>query len=119
MSNRRKFLGSLIGVSLGSIAIARRFQPLLALDIGEESSEISPLASFNSEKARDSWMSGKYRGDEAGAHAWAIANGINYQGGDKVVLPNGATVDILGNFSQRPALGPVTLTRLQASPPLH
>ena len=54
---------------------------------------------FNYEQARNSWMSGQYGGGEAGARAWAAANGVPYQGGDTINLPNGGgNIDIIGNF---------------------
>lgn len=56
-------------------------------------------ASFNYEAARDSWMSGQYGKDEAGAAQWASQYGIPYSGGDVINLPNGGgLIDILGNF---------------------
>jgi hypothetical protein len=54
---------------------------------------------FNYEAARDSWMSGQYGKDEAGAARWAGDYGIQYGGGDTINLPNGGgLIDILGNF---------------------
>jgi hypothetical protein len=54
---------------------------------------------FDYEDARDSWMSGKYGRDEAGARQWASEKGIDYNGGDTIWLPNGGgMIDILGNF---------------------
>lgn len=54
---------------------------------------------FNYESARDSWMSGRYGRDEAGARQWASEHGISYNGGDVINLPNGGgMIDILGNF---------------------
>ena len=60
----------------------------------------SPAPSpFNYEAARDSWMSGQYGKDEAGAAQWAQQYGIPYSGGDTISLPNGGgLIDILGNF---------------------
>lgn len=55
---------------------------------------------FNYEQARDSWMSGKYGGGAGGAAAWASANGVNYNGGDTISLPNGGgMIDIIGNYA--------------------
>ena len=56
-------------------------------------------APFNYEQARNSWMSGQYGGGEAGARAWAAANGVPYNGGDTISLPNGGgQIDIIGNY---------------------
>ena len=56
-------------------------------------------SAFNYENARDSWMSGKYGQGEAGARAWAAANGVQYNGGDTISLPNGGgQIDIIGNL---------------------
>lgn len=44
-------------------------------------------------------MSGQYGGGEAGARAWAAANGVPYNGGDTISLPNGGgQIDIIGNY---------------------
>lgn len=60
---------------------------------------------FNYEQARDSWMSGQYGQGEEGARAWAAANGVQYNGGDVINLPNGGgLIDIIGNF-RNPSAG--------------
>lgn len=57
-------------------------------------------SNFDYGGARDSWMSGRYSKDEAGAAQWARDFGIQYNGGDTISLPNGGgMIDILGNWA--------------------
>ena len=61
-------------------------------------------STFNYEKARDTWMQHGSFGsaDEARAAAakWAAANGVPYNGGDTITLPNGGgSIDIASNFA--------------------
>jgi hypothetical protein len=74
--------------------------PGVALGPSPTESQKAPAPSpFNYEAARDSWMSGQYGKDEAGAARWAGEHGIQYSGGDTINLPNGGgLIDILGNF---------------------